>query len=92
MAALVERAYRLQTITASQRTSLYKALSTRGWRKREPLSEQLPAEEPAIPALIVDQLSKLRYTAAEIAEFGGFADVEAASQVLPLRRGLRVIR
>lgn len=92
MAALVERAYRLQTITAAQRTSLYKGLSTRGWRKREPLSEQLPPEEPAIPALIVERLRKLRYTAAEIAEFGGFADVERAAQVLPLRQGLRVVR
>ena len=92
MAALVERAYRLQTITAAQRTSLYKGLSARGWRKTEPLSEQLPPEEPAIPALIVERLRRLRYTAAEIAEFGGFADVEQAAQVLPLRQGLRVIR
>ena len=92
MAALVERAYRLQTITAAQRTSLYKGLSTRGWRKTEPLSEQLPPEESAIPALIVERLRRLRYTAAEIAEFGGFADVEQAAQVLPLRQGLRVIR
>lgn len=92
MAALVERAYRLQTITAAQRTSLYKGLSAQGWRKREPLSDQLPPEEPAIPALIVERLRKLRYTAAEIAEFGGFADVERAAQVLPLRQGLRVVR
>lgn len=92
MAALVERAYRLQTITGAQRTSLYKGLSAKGWRKREPLSEQLPPEEPAIPALIVERLRRLRYTAAEIAEFGGFADVERAAQVLPLRQGLRVVR
>ena len=92
MAALVERAYNLRTITAAGRTSLYKALSARGWRKREPLSEQLPPEQTSIPALIVEELYKLRYTAGEIAEFGGFADEEQAARVLPLRQGLRVIR
>lgn len=92
MAALVERAYRLQTITAAGRTSLYKALSARGWRKREPLSEQLPPEQPSLPALIVKELRQLRYTAEEIAQFGGFADAERAAPVLPLRQGLRVVR
>ena len=92
MAALVERARNLRTITDAKRISLYKALSARGWRKREPLSEQLPPEQPSIPALIVEELYKLRYTAGEIAEFGGFADAEQAARVLPLRRGLRVIR
>ena len=92
MAALVERAHNLRTITDATRISLYKALSARGWRKREPLSEQLPPEQSSIPALIVEELYKLRYTAGEIAEFGGFADEERAARVLPLRRGLRVIR
>ena len=92
MAALVERAHSLRTITDTRRISLYKALSARGWRKREPLSEQLPPEQSSIPALIVQELYKLRYTAEEIADFGGFADAEWAARVLPLQRGLRVIR
>lgn len=55
-------------------------------------SEQLPPEQPSIPSLVVQELYKLRYTAEEIADFGGFADAERAARVLPLRRGLRVIR
>ena len=56
------------------------------------MTATLPPEQPSIPALIVEELYKLRYTAGEIAEFGGFADAEEAARVLPLRRGLRVIR
>ncbi len=48
MQALIERAYRLGTVAARQRTGFYKALSARGWRTNEPLSEQLSPERPQL--------------------------------------------
>ena len=92
IAALIERAHSLGTITQTNRTSLYKALSARGWRKREPLSEQLPPETPTVPASIVKALGDLAYTPQQIATLGGFADVNRAAQVLPLPfPGLRIV-
>ena len=91
MAALIERAHELEMITPAKRTSLYKMLSAKGWRKREPLGEQMPPEQPRIPSLIVERLRRLGYTTGQIAELGGFADAEQAAEVLPLVQGLRVV-
>ena len=91
--ALIERAYNLGTITPTNRTSLYKALSARGWRKREPLSEQLPPETPTVPASIVEALGGLAYDPQQIATLGGFANVDQAAQILPLPvPALRIVR
>ncbi len=93
IAALIERAHNLGTITQTNRTTLYKALSARGWRKREPLSEQLPPETPSTPASIVNALEELAYHPQQIAALGGFANVDQAAQVLPLPvPALRIVR
>ena len=93
IAALIERAYDLGTITQTNRTSLYKALSARGWRKREPLSDQLPPETPTVPSSIVKALEDLAYNPQQIASLGGFADVDRAAQILPLSlSGLRIVK
>lgn len=92
MAALIERAHKLEAIPPAKRTSLYKMLSAKGWRKHEPLGGQLPPERPRTPGLIVEELRRLRYTDGQIAEFGGFADAGRAAEVLPLGAGLRVVR
>ena len=93
IAALIERAHDLETITLTNRTSLYKALSARGWRKREPLSEQLPPETPTVPASIVAALGDLAYTPQQIATLGGFANADHAAQTLPLPLpALRIVK
>lgn len=93
MAALIERAHNLGTITQTNRTSLYKALSARGWRKKEPLSDQLPPETPTVPASIAKALGDLAYNPQQVATLGGFADVDRAAQVLPLPLpGLRIVK
>ena len=48
MQALIERAHHLGTLSARQRTGLYKALSSRGWRTKEPLSDELSPERPRL--------------------------------------------
>ena len=92
MAALIERAHKLGTIPSTKRTSLYKMLSAKGWRKREPLGSQLPPESPRTLGVIVEELRRLRYTDGQIAAFGGFADAGRAAEVLPIGAGLRVLR
>ena len=93
IAALIERAYNLGTITQTNRTSLYKALSAKGWRKQEPLSEQLPPETPSTPASIVNAFEELSYHPQQVAALGGFADVDRAAQILPLPLpGLRLVK
>lgn len=92
IAALVERAHDLGTISRTTRTSLYKALSAKGWRKREPLSDRLPPEEPSTPAAIIQTLREFSYAPQQIADCGGFANVETAATVLPLHQGLRLVQ
>ncbi len=92
IAALIERAHDLGTVSRTSRTSLYKALSAKGWRKREPLSHQLPPETPSTPTAIVQTFRQLAYNPEQIATFGGFADAESAAEVLPLYQGLRIVK
>jgi Zn-dependent peptidase ImmA (M78 family) len=53
MQAIIERAYSLKVMTATQRTSLYKRFSSLGWRTREPGSEELPQEHARWPGTSV---------------------------------------
>src|SRR5262249_6847360 len=71
--AIVERATSLGLIRPSQRTNLYKTLSARGWRTREPISEELALERPTLPRSIGDALASKGFTPGQIAGLAGFA-------------------
>ena len=73
MQALIERAYRLGTLTARQRTGLYKALSARGWRTREPLSEELSPERPRLVERLGQTLLDRGLSPEEVASIAGAA-------------------
>jgi len=73
MAALVERSYREGLMPMKQRTQLYKALSTNGWRTREPGSDEIPAEEPRLTREIGRAMLARDLTPAEIANIAGFS-------------------
>ena len=73
MQALIERAHRLGTLSAQQRTSLYKALSSRGWRTREPLSDELVPERPSLVERLGQTLLDRGLTPAEVAWIAGAA-------------------
>lgn len=73
MQALVERAYHAGLLSSAQRTSMYKAFSARGWRTTEPVSDQLPPEDPALPATIGEVLYGKGLTEEEIANLAGFS-------------------
>lgn len=90
-AALIERAANLGLLPPARRVSMYKMLSKRGWRTQEPLSDILPREKPSLLRASVEALRDRAYSPEEIAAFGGFADVESASAILPLSSHLRVV-
>lgn len=89
MQALIERAYQLGTLQIAKRTSLYKQLSARGMRVREPYGELIPREHPSLTAAIAAQLQRQGLGADEIAEMLGYRDA-ASNDLLP-SPGLRVV-
>jgi hypothetical protein len=72
MQALIERAHDLSVLSGAKRISLYKAISARGWRIREPVSDELPPDEPSLPARIGEALAARGLTPNEIAHLAGF--------------------
>jgi Zn-dependent peptidase ImmA (M78 family)/transcriptional regulator with XRE-family HTH domain len=76
MQAIVERAYRFGFMTPTQRTSMYKMFSARGWRVTEPGSETLPPEQPRLLATVTQDLARTGHTPDEIAAIVGFASAD----------------
>ena len=74
MQALVERAYHLGLLSPSQRTSMYKMFSAKGWRTREPGSGDLVPERPELAMSIGKSLRDRGLTDNEVAHIAGFAD------------------
>jgi Zn-dependent peptidase ImmA (M78 family)/DNA-binding XRE family transcriptional regulator len=90
MQAIVERAFELGTITATQRTNFYKAMSARGWRTSEPVSAELAPERPMLAANIGDALSAKGLSAGDIATKAGVSRGKD-HPFMPRVRGLRAV-
>lgn len=73
IAAIIERAFHLNMLSADERTSLYKQLSHRQWRIHEPASEDVPVERPRLSGHIADALHAQGLDADEIARIAGFS-------------------
>jgi len=84
--ALIERASQLKLIDAGQRTRLYKTMSARGWRTREPLSEELSLENPELPTRIGESLVSRGLSQQDISELVGFARPEPSNPYLTKRK------
>ena len=82
IAALIERAYSLRALQAEQRTALYKQLGARGWRTREPESENLTPEHPQLALHIAESLRSRGLAETEIAYLAGYPSPEA-NDLLP---------
>lgn len=90
MQAIVERAYHLGLLTPTQRTSMYKMFSARGWRAREPASYDIAAERPVLATTIGEGMLQRGLTPSDVARIAGFAD--AASNTVFRPRGLRAVQ
>ena len=86
MQALIERAHRLGTISAHQRTNLYKALSARGWRTKEPLSEELVPERTSLVERLGQVLVERGLSPEEVAVIAGAASGPDRPFFLPRTR------
>lgn len=91
MQALVERAHQLRTITAAQRTTLYKKFSRLGWRTREPVSDELRSEEPKLTATIAETLHNKGFTAEDVARVAGYASPQHNTMITPPGKHLRAV-
>lgn len=92
MQALIERAFHLKMLPAADRTKLYKQLGARGWRRTEPLSHELPSEQPKLPAQIGEALQRQGLSDIEIAQIAGFAAPSPQNPFQPMdQRRLRVV-
>jgi Zn-dependent peptidase ImmA (M78 family) len=85
MQSLIERAHQLGLLGAQQRTNLYKALSAKGWRTREPGSGDIAPEGPELTTEITKTLGSRGLSPAEIALIVGFAS-PATNTLLPSNR------
>lgn len=89
--ALVERAYQVKVLSTGQRTSMYKQLSRMGWRIREPISDELPAEHPHLTENIAQALIDKGFSLQEIARLAGFSDADHNPMFKPGGPALHVV-
>jgi Zn-dependent peptidase ImmA (M78 family) len=91
MQALFERAYSLGLTTATNRTSFYKAMNSRGWKTAEPDSDRLAPEVPELVAAIGDTLHAKGLSDREIAELAGFSEHTKDNPFTPPARRLQSV-
>lgn len=73
MQAIFERAYHLGLVKPCDRADFYRSLNSRGWKVREPVSEELPVEHPELAQEIGAKLRERGLSDDEIACMAGFA-------------------
>ncbi len=91
MQALVERAHNLGVMRSKDRTNMYKRFSSLGWRTREPVSDELAPEVPALASAIGKALLDKGLTPAEVSELAGYSPAADSNPFLPGRPHLRAI-
>lgn len=73
MQALIERAFGLGLLSSSQRTTMYKTFSARGWRTVEPYGELIPPESATLAGAVGAEMGASGLSPSEIAAMAGFA-------------------
>lgn len=72
MQAIFERAYRLGLVRPSDRADFYRSLNSRGWKVREPASDELPVEHAEMAQEIGTKMRERGLSDEEIARMAGF--------------------
>lgn len=90
MAALIQRARSLGTISDTERTRLFKMLSAKGYRINEPGSDRLPPETPLLCEHLRSSLEARGHSAQDIAQIVGYDSAEH-NELLPAPQRLRAV-
>jgi len=72
IAAMIYRSRQLDIITDLQYSNLYKNLSARGWRLKEPYDDQVQPESPRLLQRAIDMLTNAGMSKSEVLENIGF--------------------
>jgi Zn-dependent peptidase ImmA (M78 family)/DNA-binding XRE family transcriptional regulator len=91
MQALIERAWYGKLITSTQRVNLYKALSARGWRTVEPISDEISPEAPRLAGDIADALLNSGLSVSEIADLVGVSHDDTTNPFVPHNKRLHAV-
>lgn len=83
MQALIQRAVALKSMDRPRQTALYKQLSSRGQRVREPGSDRLPAEPPQMIAGLAADLRSQGVPDARIKGLIGITDYQHPASLFP---------
>lgn len=90
VAALIQRAHQLGVLTDARRTSLFKQLSARGWRVREPASEEIAPEKPELLDHIATHLRERGLNDNEVAHMAGYRSADI-NRLMPGSPRLRAV-
>jgi Zn-dependent peptidase ImmA (M78 family) len=92
MAALIQRAGDLKTVTPSQKRYMFINLGKRGWRLREPEETDIALERPALmQELIKAHIEQLGYSPEQMAEALMLLREDEFRQLYLERAGLRLV-
>lgn len=91
LAALIQRAHQLGVLSDSRRASLFKQLSTRGWRIREPASDEIVPEKAELLDHINTHLRGRGLGDADVAHLAGYRSPDKNRLMPPRDRPLRAV-
>lgn len=91
VAALIQRAHGLGLMSDARRAGLFKQLSARGWRVREPASDEIALEKAELLGSINAHLSRRGLNEVEVAHLAGFHSPDRNRLMPPRNRPLRAM-
>lgn len=91
VAALIQRAHQLGVLGDSRRTSLFKQLSARGWRVREPASDEIAPEQAELLDHINSHLRSRGLDDNEVAQLAGYRSPNKNRLMPPRSRTLHAV-
>jgi Zn-dependent peptidase ImmA (M78 family) len=91
VAALIQRAHQLGVLSGPRRASLFKQLSARGWRVREPASDEITPEKAELLAQINTHLRSRGLDDTEVAELAGYRSPDTNRLMPPRSRPLHAV-
>jgi Zn-dependent peptidase ImmA (M78 family) len=91
MQAILERAARLGKVSSEDRTKFYRQLNARGWKMKEPGSDELPLERPHLAESLGRVLAGQGLHQVEINRLTGLSEDALVNPLLPEKPRLRAV-